>query len=75
MIDDYIIDSNSLNIIKNYNYKKLKLNSITNYYKWEKFAIDKGMKPVFNKINDGKLFFLIQSLPIEVLKIEEGFSK
>ena len=52
MIDDYIIDSNSLNIIKNYNYKKLKLNSITNYYKWEKFAIDKGMKPVFNKIND-----------------------
>tara|TARA_B100000963_G_scaffold343408_1_gene345201 strand:- start:8514 stop:9470 length:957 start_codon:yes stop_codon:yes gene_type:complete len=52
MINDYSIDSNSLEVIKNYNYEKLKLNNMTNYYKWEKFTLDKGMKPIFGKIND-----------------------
>ena len=46
-IEDYLIDSNSLNLINSYNYEELLNRNIINFQKWEKFSYDNNLNIIF----------------------------
>ena len=52
LIDDYAIDKISKEKIINSDWNKICKNRQDKYEKWRTFSLDKGLEPVFNKLNN-----------------------